>query len=213
MSHAEAKIVARKRAEFGKGACRRLRRDRIVPGNVYGHQKDAIPISASEDNVEAMVRGGHKVVDLDIEGSVEKAMFREVQWDTFGRQIQHFDLIRIDADERVTVEVGIELRGNAPGVAAGGVIEQHLRELQVECLALEIPDHIVVRIHELEIGGVIHVRDLKVPEGVTVLTDPDEVVVALVQPVEIEEEPAAAELGPAEPELIGRKPTEEEEPE
>jgi large subunit ribosomal protein L25 len=213
MAHVAAKIVAKKRAEFGTSACRRLRKQRSIPGNVYGHQQAAIPISAPEDVVSAMVRGGHKVVDLELDGNVEKAMFREVQWDTFGREIHHFDLIRIAADERVTVAVPIELRGSAPGVATGGVLEQHVRDLEVECLALEIPEHVVVRIHELEIGGAIHVRDLKLPEGVTVLTPGDEVVVQCVQPVEIEEEPAE-ELGPAEPEVIGRKAeTEEEEPE
>ena len=207
----ERKLVVEKRTELGTAACRRLRKRGVVPGNVYGHGRDPLLITVSEEPLDAIVHAGHKVIDFEVDGTVEKAMFREVQWDTFGMRIQHFDLIRIVSDERVTVEILIELRGVAPGTRAGGVLEQ-LRSLTVECLAFEIPDSIRVRIGDLEVGQAIHVKELPVPAGVKVLADPEQVVVMVMKPRGEEEVvPEAAEEGPKEPERIGEKLEPEEE--
>jgi len=207
----ESKIVASRRADLGSRACRRLRQEGSIPGNVYGHKQVPVAIVVSADLIDALVHGGHKVVDLEIEGAApETAMFREVQWDTFGTQIQHFDLVRVSQDERVVVEVQIEFRGNAPGVSAGGVLEQHLRSVTVECLAVQIPDVITVRLHSLEIGDSVHVSDLEVPDGVQIETAPEETVLHIVEPTE-EEEPEGEEvIGAAQPEVIGRKEGESE---
>jgi large subunit ribosomal protein L25 len=132
-----------------------------------------------------------------------------VQWDALGTYIQHFDLLRVDAQERVEVDVPIELKGTAAGAMSGGMVEQPLHELTIECPAIQMPDAIVVRISELQIGQAIHVRDLDLPEGVTAITDPDQVVVQVVMPLEAPEATEEAIPGPAEPELVGRKPEEE----
>ena len=200
----ERKLVAEKRTDLGTTACRRLRKRGVVPGNIYGHGREQISVTVSSETLDAIVHAGHKVIDFEIEGAVEKAMFREVQWDTFGIRIKHFDLIRIDADERVTVEVLIELRGVAPGTRSGGVLEQ-IRSLTVECLAFEIPDSIRVRIGDLEVGQAIHVRDLELPQGTSVHNPPETVVVQIVQPVEEEDDAETEEIGLAEPEVIGKK--------
>jgi large subunit ribosomal protein L25 len=200
-----AKLPLGKRTKLGSAECRRLRKQGLIPGNVYGHHQEPLAISVAEDQLGHIIATGARVVDIDIDGAVEKAMFRDVQWDTFGLHIQHFDLLRIDATERVTVDVPIELRGIAPGTLSGGVLEQHQRSLTIECLAFEIPTAIPVRIGALEIGGVIHVSDVEVPGNMKVLNPPDVVVVQIVQPVEMPELVAAGEAGPAEPEVIGRK--------
>jgi large subunit ribosomal protein L25 len=123
------------------------------------------------------------------------------------------DFARVSADERITIEVRLELRGTAPGVTAGGSLDQPLHSIEVECLALSVPESIRVNIGELQIDGVIHVRDLTLPAGVVAKTDPDAVVV-LVHPPVAEVEAAAVPAGEqAEPEVIGRQRAEEGEEE
>jgi large subunit ribosomal protein L25 len=199
-----AQLVASARPELGTANCRRLRRAGRIPGNVYGHGQDPTAISVSVGDLNAAVKAGHKVVDLNLDGAVEKAMFRDVQWDFLGTNIEHFDLLRVSVDERVHVEGPVELKGTAPGTLSGGILDQPLRTLHVECLALSIPDQIVVKIGELGLGQAIHVKEVEVPEGVKVLNPPDAVVVHVVT-AKAAAEPEAGEAGPAEPEVIGKK--------
>jgi large subunit ribosomal protein L25 len=131
-----------------------------------------------------------------------------LKWDALGQRIQHFDLLRVDPDERVEVEVPIVLRGTAAGTMTGGVIEQQLRSLTIECRAFEIPDAIRVRIAELQVGQAIHVSDIELPEGIVVQDPPESLIVQVVLPLVQEEAAAGEEAAPAEPELIGRKPEE-----
>ncbi|HUG89854.1 MAG TPA: 50S ribosomal protein L25 [Planctomycetaceae bacterium] len=205
------KLAVERRQQRGSTECRRLRKRGVIPGNLYGHGLEPVAIAAPADAISSLVMHGHRVVGLEYDGSSETAMFQDVQWDALGIQIQHFDLLRVDAQERVEVEVLIELKGTSPGAMAGGMLEQPLHELTIECPAIQMPDSIVVRINDLQIGQAIHVRDLELPEGVTAVTDPDQVIVQVVQPVEVPEEAEEGLPGPAEPELVGRKPAEESE--
>jgi large subunit ribosomal protein L25 len=129
-----------------------------------------------------------------------------VQWDHLGKDLLHVDFARVAADERIVLTVPIELRGTAPGVTAGGVLDQPIHTLSIECLAISIPDTIRVNIGELQIGSAIHVRDLALPAGVKAMSDPEAIVVQVKQPVAEEEAPVAAEAAEAaEPEVIGAK--------
>jgi large subunit ribosomal protein L25 len=163
-------------------------------------------------------RHGTRVVDLKESGKLEKALIREVQWDHLGKDVLHVDFTRVSADERIRVNVPVELRGIAPGVTGGtGVIDQPIQSLSVECLAISIPESIRVAVNELQLGMAIHVRDLVLPPGVVAMNDPDAIVVH-VTAKQVEPEPVAAAAaapveGAAEPEIIGRKVAEEEEPE
>ncbi len=197
----DPKLTAQTRTKIGTAECRRLRLRRLVPGNVFGHGAAPALISVPEDALRPIVFSGHKVVDLDLGGAVEKAILREVQWDTFGVELLHFDLQRVDADERVTSEVAVETHGAAPGVVAGGVLEIPHHTLRIECRATQIPDRIVVNINHLDRGSVIHVRDLELPEGVQVLNGPDEIVVHVIAPASAIEE--TADAGGLEPEVVG----------
>ncbi|GIW81012.1 MAG: 50S ribosomal protein L25 [Gemmatales bacterium] len=195
------------RSQIGSRAARKLRKAGKIPGVIYGHGQNTISLSVSADDLEHAIRHGIRVVDLSIGGEKQKALLRDVQWDYLGMDVLHVDFYRITEGERVVVEVPIELRGEAPG-AHEGMLEQPLHQIEVECLATGIPESIRVNISQMQLGDVIHVRDLKLPEGVEAKTDPDAVVVQIVAKEVVEEEEAAA--SPAEPEIIGRAKAEEE---
>jgi large subunit ribosomal protein L25 len=215
---AEAVILTTKpRKEHGKIQARRLRRLGLVPGVIYGHKEATLTLSCNGEELAHAVRHGVRVLDVQTEGKVEKALIKELQWDHLGKEILHVDFARVAADERVEINVRVELRGTAIGIAAGGVIDQPIHLLAVECLAIAVPDSIRVSVAELQLGQAIHVRELVLPEGVKVLTDPEAVVVQVIAKlVEPEAAPApeAAAAEPAEPEVIRReRPAEEEEAE
>ncbi|HWL08152.1 MAG TPA: 50S ribosomal protein L25 [Planctomicrobium sp.] len=181
MSHI-VKISGKPRASVGTSQARRLRTQGLVPANVYGHKQDSANIVLESDAITGLIKSGARVVDLDIEGTSEKALLKSVQWDTFSTHVLHVDFLRVDINERVRLDVPIQLRGTAPGVVAGGVLEVPHHTLTIECLAVEVPDNIQVRIASLNLGEFIHVSDLQdVPPGVTVLTPPETVLVHVAQ--------------------------------
>jgi large subunit ribosomal protein L25 len=205
-------LAAKSRTENGSQAARKLRRSGRIPAVLYGHKEDTVHLSVDLDEIVKALRHGARVVDLKTEGGKdEKALIRDLQWDHLGKSLLHVDFARVSLDERIHVTVRLELRGVAPGVNAGGVLDQPLHELEVECLAISIPETIRVNIGELQMGGVIHVKDLTLPEGVTAQSDPDAIVVHVTLP-EAETEPGAIPEGggAAEPEVIGKAKEEEE---
>jgi large subunit ribosomal protein L25 len=137
-------------------------------------------------------------------------LVKEVQYDHLGAEVIHVDFARVSLDEKVKVTVRIELKGTPKGEADGGVLQQVLPTLEIECLVTEIPDAIRHIVTELALNEVLHVRDLKLPPGVRAIQDPDLIVATVREIVEAAAtEPAEGEA--AEPELIGRKPAEGEE--
>ena len=202
-------LAAESRTGTGTSAARKLRRQGIVPGNIFGHKQDSQSIQLQADAVRDALAKGVQLVDLTLGGSSEKALVSEVQWDTFGKHLIHVDFMRVDANEKVQVEVPVHLRGTAPGVIGGGVLEQPHHEVQVECLAVDIPKEIIIKVGELQIEDIVHVSDLTdIPSGVEILNPPDTILVQITKPRE-QEEPEPTEEGAAEPEVIGRKPDEE----
>ncbi|WP_417847843.1 50S ribosomal protein L25 [Thalassoglobus sp.] len=186
------KIEAQTRTVQGTTASRRLRTEGIVPGSLYGHKKGAVCIQLQGDVVHALIKDGSKVVDLEVDGEAETALLRDVQWDTFSKHILHVDFLRVDPNERIQVEIPVILRGTSPGVLAGGLLDHQMHALEIECLAVEIPDSIQVRIGSLNIGDAIHVGDLQdLPRGVKVISPEDSVVVQVAEAVKEEAEPAA----------------------
>jgi large subunit ribosomal protein L25 len=197
-----AKLEAKPRAEKGSRAMSRLRRHGRVPGVVYGHKEDVLSVTVDHDDMAAVIRHGQRVVDLLLDGKSEKCLVKEVQWDAIGRDVLHVDFARVSLDERIRVTVPIQLRGTPAGVTAGGVLEQPLHTLEIECLAINVPDFIRVNVQDLQLEQAIHVKDVVPPPDVKIFGDPDAVVVHVVKPKE-EAAPVAAEAaGPAEPEVI-----------
>lgn len=205
-------IVAQERKETGTSAMRRLRRKGQVPAVVYGHKEATVSVSLVGEELHKVVRRGVRVVDLDVAGKKEKALIRDVQWDALGHAILHVDFARVAETDRVVVDVKLELRGIAPGIAAGGLLDQPLHNLSLECPALAVPDSVRVNISNLQLGQAIHVKDLPLPPGVVAKNDPEAIVVHVVQPAAEPEAgavPGAAEQ--AEPEVIIKGKGEEKE--
>lgn len=204
-------IVAELREPGGKRSNRRLRNAGKIPAILYGHKMENVCLSLPADAVAAVVRHGTRLIQLT--GAVkEQAYIKQLQWDTWGKEVLHVDLTRVSAHERIRTEVPIELRGESPGVKMGGRLAQHLHAVEIECEVDKIPEKLLVNIAHLDIDGSITVKDLSVPSGAKVLADPDEVVVVCHPPAgEVEEEAAPEVSGPAEPEVIGRKKAEQEE--
>ncbi len=197
------------RQETGSRNMRRLRLAGKVPAVLYGHGQGVLNLALGVDEVKAMVRHGARVVDL--EGAVtEKAFVSELQWDAFGREVLHIDLARVNADERVTVEVTVELKGESEGVKAGGVIDHVTHTVEVECPVIAIPAKVILRVNGLKLDGHLNADSIELPEGVTLVTDAETVIATCAKPVEAVEGGAAEG---AEPEVIGRKAGEGEEAE
>ncbi len=205
------KVVVQPRTTTGSQAARRLRRQGLIPAVIYGHKEATVSVALSAEDIEKIIRHGVHVVDLQVDGKTEKALIREVQWDHLGKDLLHVDFNRIAADERVVVTVPLTIRGTAPGVAQGGVLDQALHNLSVECLATQVPESIRVNVGELQLGQFIHVKELVLPEGVKAMTDPDVVVVHVAAKQVEEAAPAAPAAETAEPEIIGRQKAAEEE--
>jgi large subunit ribosomal protein L25 len=206
-----AQLEVQPRKALGTTAARRLRCEGIVPGNIFGHKQDATPIQVAADPVRALLHKGARLVDITLEGKSEKALVSEVQWDTFARHLIHIDFMRVDANERVKVKVPVHLRGTAPGIIAGGVLEQPHHEVTVECLAIEVPNEILVKIGNKQIGDFIHVKELtELPQGVHIVDSPETVLVHITQKRDVADIAPVAEGGPAEPEVIGKKKEGEE---
>lgn len=204
-------IVAGKREVHGSRAARRIRQQGLVPAVVYGHKEATVSVTVPADEVEHAVRHGVHIVDLDADGKVEKALIREVQWDHLGKHLLHVDFSRVSADERVVVTVPLEIRGTALGVAAGGVLDQTLHTLAVECPVVRVPDSIRVNVSELQLGHSIHVKNLVLPPDVKAVAEPDTVVVHVAQKHVAEEVPLVPAAEAAEPEVITRPKGAEEE--
>ena len=196
------------RESRGKRETRRLRRGGAIPLVLYGHKEATVSLQVGADEMAAVVRKGGRVVEL--KGAVsEKALIRELQWDVYGIDVLHVDLARVSEHERVEVQVALEVRGQAPGVKEGGVVELLIHELEIECEALAIPEKLEVNVKELQLDGAIMAGELPLPSGIKLLSDPDTMIVHCIKPLG-EEAAAEGEAG-AEPEVIGRKAGEEDE--
>ncbi len=208
-------VVLETQPRDGRGSqkARQLRSKGLIPAVLYGHKKATLSIVLPREALEWAIRHGARVVDLKSGKDLQKALIREVQWDHLGKELLHVDFARVAADERVTVTVPVEVRGTAPGVTAGGLLDQPIHILSVECLASSVPDSIRVNLSELQIDGAIYVRDLVLPPGVKAMADPDAIVVHVTAPQVAPEAaaPAPPAEGAPEPEVIGRQRAAEEE--
>jgi large subunit ribosomal protein L25 len=205
-------LNVKRRQKLGGGNNRRLRRTGQVPAVLYGHGEACVPLAIESSAIMGVIRHGHKLVKLQGDIS-EGAFIKAVQWDVYGKNLIHIDLLRVSDTEKVRTTVTIELKGTAAGLSEGGIIEFVLHELEIECPAAAVPDKLIVNINELHLGQAIHAREVVLPEGAKVLDDEDLVVVHCIAPHIEEAETTApvAEPGAVEPELIRKeKPAEEE---
>ena len=199
---AEQKLVASIRDESGKGVARKLRADGRVPAVLYGQgaETQAISVDARELGHLLHKGGANVLVDLVVDGQEHLAMPREIQRDHIKGRYWHVDFLAVSRTQKITVDVPVRLIGEATGVKLGGVLEHHLWEVSVECLPTDVPEAIEIDVSALDIGDSRKVSDLTAPEGSTILTSPEESVVAVQQPrlAEVEEEAAEGEAAEGE---------------
>src|SRR5881398_1524385 len=212
----QVKLKAEPRTATGRSAARRLKARGIVPAVVYGGKEKSQPLQVSTRDINAMLShasGENILVELEIAGSkgTRTALLQEVQHSPVGGDILHVDFHAISMDEKITADVPLEPLGLATGVKNfGGLLEQNLRALAIECLPKDLPDKITVDVSALNIGDSIHVRDIKLPDGVTAKTPVDLTAFSVLAPA-VEEEPVAAVAETAAgPEVIKEKKEEGE---
>lgn len=214
-------LTVEKRSTIGKNEARRERAKGKIPAILYGSKKPTVPISVDRKALTDAFRGGgqeNAIFLLKLAGTdqARHVMIKQLQQDPVSRKPLHIDFVRIEMTSKIRVKVSIEIVGVAVGVKTeGGILDTVTREVEVECLPGNIPKHMPVDVSALSIGDALRVSQLVAPEGVTVVEDPEKVVVHVTHPTaEKEPEAAAAEAVPeiTEPEVLkkGKAATEEE---
>jgi large subunit ribosomal protein L25 len=212
----QVKLKAEPRKNVGRSAVRQLRARGLIPAIVYGGKDKPQPLQVAARDINAMMShasGENVLVELEIagDGSTRTALVQEVQHSPVGGEIRHIDFHTVSMDQMIQAEVPLEPTGTAIGVKTfGGLLEQSLRTLPIECLPGDLPDRITVDVSNLNIGDGIHVRDIQFPDGVTPKVPTDLTAFSVVAPV-VEEAPVAeAEAAAAGPEVITEKKEESE---
>ena len=200
------KLQVAPRPRLGKRYSLRLRKEGKLPAVIYGHKQDPVHVALDRKAMTDLLHRNTHLLEVALDAHTEPCLVKDVQWDHLGAHVIHVDLARVDLTERVKVDVSVELTGEAVGLKeAGTLLEQYLAEIEVECLATDIPDAIKADVSHLGVEDSLLVKDIKLPEGVSTTASP-EAIVAAVHTIKEEVEPvAAAEGTAAEPEVIGKK--------
>ncbi len=209
----QVKLTVERRSETGRAAVRKLKARGVVPAIIYGAKDKPEPLQVSRRDINAMLShaaGENILVELEIAGDSANriALVQEVQHAPLGGDVLHVDFHAVSMDEMIEADVPLEPIGTANGVKNfGGLLEQSLRSLAIECLPRNLPDVITVDVSALNIGDAIHVREIPLPEGVKSTIQGDLTAFSVMAPT-VEEEPAAtSEAAPTAPEVIKEKKT------
>jgi len=207
----EAKTLnASLRTETGSNLVHKLRKQDLLPGIIYGHGKDPIPFTVNRHEVEVELLHGQRLLSLDLEGKQESFLIKDLQFDHLGSELQHLDLMRVNLNETINVSIQIVLRGNPIGSKEGGVLDQKLSEVDVECLASNIPNEIRANVSSLAVGDSLTVADLELQEGVKLLAPASDLVAMVSVVAEETPEETEEETKEAEPEIITKGKAEED---
>ena len=213
----ELVMRANRRTETGKGHCKRLRKQGIIPGVLYGPDEDPTPIEMERDQMEELLHAGGQTSLVTLLLGRErkrdrKTIVRDLQYNPIHGELTHVDFQHISLTQTINVEIPISVVGIPDGVRnADGILDHTMYSLELRCLPMEIPDQVEVDVTELGLGQTIHVSDLLEQEG-RIISDPERIVFSVVLPkkaVEVEEEEVEEEL--LEPEVIGEEEEEAEE--
>lgn len=191
-------ISVQKRDTVGTRATNALRKKGLIPAVLYGHGKESIAITLPVEVMNDCLKRNVRVMNLDLGGINDSAIIKDLQWDTFGYDLLHVDLMRVRMDEEVSMVVQLVSTGRAKGLDEDGVLDIIRNELTVKCLPSQIPESIEFDVSDLGVGDSLHIRDLVLPEGVVLDDDPDYTVASVTARVEVVEEvaePAEGEEG------------------
>lgn len=210
MDNAGLKVKLREGTK--KGAARKLRSEGLLPGILYGNKSESTKIAVPARDLSNLIAHGglHSIIGLSIEDGDKKkssAIIKEVQKDPVRGDLLHVDFLKINLNQEMDSSLPINIIGDSAGVHAGGVVQHGAREITVRAIAKDMPDHIDVDITALEIGDALRVGDVVVPEGMTILSNPEDVICSVVMPAKAAEEIPVTEA--EEPELVGEKKAEE----
>ena len=216
MSETTTQLSAKKRERTGSRYAQRVRNAGGLPAVVYGHKEEPVSITLDAHQATGHISKGEKVFELDIEGTKQHVLLKDLGYDYLGTNIIHIDFARVDLNERVQTNAHLRFIGEAKGLKIAGAIMMHpTTELELDVLVSNIPDHIDVDVSEMEIGDVMHAGEVKLPlESMQLLTDPDTIVAQIVMKAEEPEETeegAEVDAEGMEPEVISEKKDEEEE--
>jgi large subunit ribosomal protein L25 len=196
----DVSLSAEAREGRGKGVARKLRATGRIPAVVYGRGRESQAVSLDPAALSKLLRGSHSgvntLIDLSLGGRESVVLVRDIQKDPVSGRWVHADLYEVDLTRTIEVQVPLHLIGKPAGIELGGILDHPLREVTVECLPRAIPDSIDVDVSALGVGDSIHVRDLTLPEGTRILSDPDLAVASVVLPKAEEEK--VVEAAPAE---------------
>lgn len=214
---ATVSLTAQKRQNLSNSFTKEQRKKGFVPGVFYHKNSEPITIFVKETSLNRFIYSSEvNLINLDIEGFEKPVtcILKDVQFDPVNDRAIHFDLQGISEKEKIKVEVPLQIIGSAPGVRDGGILQQVLHTVEIECLPKDIPPHIEVDISHLKIGDAIHLNDIK-QEGFEIMDSLESAIVAVVPPaVEKEVTPSGEEEATAEePEVISKGKKEEEEEE
>jgi len=209
--HENAPVLkGEERTKLGSRYSRRLRAEGKLPAVLYGHGED--PQSLALDAHEALIHihRGEKVFKLEMGGSDQVVLLRDLQFDYLGTNIVHADLSRVDLNEKIHAHTTIHLVGDAVGLKQAGAVMMHpVNEINIECTVANLPESVEVDVSNLEAHGTIHAKDLELPKGVSLLSDPEEVIAHIVIQGETDTGEAETVEGEASPEIINEKKKED----
>jgi large subunit ribosomal protein L25 len=192
MAGQRVRLEVRERETSGSRESRRLRREGLIPGVLYGRGKPPHAIAVPERELRRVLtadHGLHAILDVVLEGqkTTHPSVLKEYQRDALRGRITHFDLQEVRLDQPIQAQVTVELIGEAPGVTEGGVLSQVAREVAVQALPMEMPDHITLDVSAAQMGATLRVADLPSLDGATVLDDPETVVATITAPTRVVE--------------------------
>lgn len=177
------------RTKLGKGPSRRFRIAGKIPAVIYGHQEPkSIVIDAREFGTKFKTISESTIIELSCGKEIYQVLVKDYQQNLIKESIEHIDFFEIEKGKTLKANVPIILEGNAPGTKVGGTLEQKIETFEIECLPKDLMERIVVDISALELGDSIHVGDISIPKGVSVLNDSDQTVVTVTRPMSEEEE-------------------------
>ncbi len=203
-------IAVETRSLLGKNACKKLRANGRIPGTVYGQKKEVLSVEVSLEDVLSIIKKREKILQVQLNKELDDVIVKEIHYDTFGEKILHIDFCRIDMKAKITVTVPLSFVGVPKGAKAGGIWQKFIQKVQISCLPVEIPESIAVPVEGLELGQNIRIKDLVVAQTIEIKSDPENIVTS-VSALKEEQPAGAAEEERAEPQVIKKAKSEDEE--
>ena len=209
----ELLLKAEIREKTGSHAVKQIIKQGRIPAIIYGHKEEPISVSLDEHNFMEGLHHGHRLIEVELGNKKQKTIIKDLQYDYLGKKVLHIDLMRVDVTEKITVTVPLELKGTALGTHDGGIVEQHASEIEIECLATNIPNNIIISVKELNVGGSIHAEDIELPEGVKLISPAETLLVSCHVVAEAKSTEELEMETPSAPEVIGESKDSDEDSE